>query len=161
MQKVIISGYYLSNGQRVDYNGVEVVIPDCPETLLISNLINRVVPRFFSTADKPYSANGKCFIDKVKKDTKTKPSYAGKSLKNLEWNEIQDLAIALNLNEVPLFRACSVREARQKTYRAFCNKVMGKELSQSFDFVNAEDFLLEEDKKSSNATSSDDEDNLL
>ena len=148
MQKVTISGYYLSNGNKVDYNNVEVIIPDCPESRMLSALINRVLPRHFAT--QSFSANGKCFIDKVRKSN-AKASYAGKNLKELEWDEIQDLAIALDLVEVPLFRASSLREAREKTYRAFCNKVLGKDLKIGFDFANADDFVLEEDKNTSNA----------
>ena len=157
MQKVVISGYYLSNSDKVDYNNVEVVVPDCNPVLLQSVLINRVIPVKFSEGEKPYTGRGKCFIDKVKKDTRTKPSYSGKSLKDLDWNEMQDLAIAFDLNSVPLFRSTSIREARMKTYQEFCNKVLGKDLKAGFDFVNADDLVLEEDKKSSEP----EKDNLL
>lgn len=157
MQKVIISGYYLSNSEKVDYNSIEVVVPDCKPELLQSVLINRVVPVKFSDCAKPYTGRGKCFIDKVKKDTRTKPTYSGKALKELDWNEMQDLAIAFELNEVPLFRSTSIREARMKTYQEFCNKILGKDLKAGFDFMNADDLVLEEDKKSSEPN----KDNLL
>jgi len=143
MLKLTISGYYLSNGKKVDYTNTEVLIPECPEGYMLSEVINRVVPQKFSDAKEPYSTHGKCYIDKVTK-TKAKPSYNGKHIKELGWAEIEDVAIAYTLRSVPLFRACSLVDARIKLYQEFCNTVRGMNLKNGFDYKNAEDFVLGE-----------------
>lgn len=141
MLKVTISGYYLSNGNKVDYSGVECQVPECPESYLLSEVINRVVPQKFADAKQSYSAPGKCYIDKVTKN-KLKPSYNGKNIKELGWAELEDLAIAYTLREVPLFRSSSLVDARIKAYKEFCNKVKGMNLKDGFDYHNAEDFVV-------------------
>lgn len=144
MLKITISGYYVSNSKRVDYEGVEVSIPECDENRVLAEVVNRAVPKKFSTAKDPYTFRGKCYIDKIKKD-KTKPRFIGKSIKEFDWDAIQDLAIAYNLNAVPLFRSTSLMEARIKTYQEYCNVVKGMGLKNGFDYANAEDISFVDD----------------
>ena len=138
MLKLRISGYYKSNRDKKNYNNVEVMIPDCEKELILGNVINRVVPVIFSD----YTDRGKCHIDKVTKDAKIKPSFSGKNIKEMEENELQDLAIAYNLSEVPLCRAQSLWDIRQKAYRAYCNKVLEMNLAVDFDYAVAEDVIV-------------------
>lgn len=152
MYKVKISGYYKTNdNKKVDYNNETVIIPDCREEAIQAMVINRVVDRAFSQAKQPYLARGKCYIDNYVKDDKMKPSYEGKNLKELSWDELEDLAIAYDLEEVPLFRSTSLREARVKAYRAYCNVVKGANLSSDFDFANAADIVLGDVKETRKA----------
>ena len=151
MYKCVISGYYLSGKDKVEYNDVEVTIPNCPESMILGNIINRVVHRKFCDAKKPYYGRGVCYVDKYTKDDRMKPSFNGKYLKELNWEELQDLAIAYSLIEVPLFRSMDLRTARQIAYRAYCNKVKGQNLDMSFDYVNAPDVLLGDGKNTSEA----------
>lgn len=138
MLKLKISGYYKSGRDKKNYNGVDVVIPDCEKEYMLGNVINRVVPVIF----KDYTDRGKCHIDKVTKDDKLKPSYEGKNIKDLEEEDIQQLAIKYGLSEVPLYHQESLFDSRRKAYRAYCNKVKGMNLDVDFNFDVAEDFTL-------------------
>lgn len=138
MLKLKISGYYQASKERKNYNGVEVEIPDCDKEMILGNVINRVVPVLFSD----YTERGKCHVDKVSKDDKIKAKYEGKKIKDLEEDEIQHLAIAFGLSEVPLYHQGSLFDARRIAYRAYCNKVKGMELDAEFDFEAADNFVL-------------------
>jgi hypothetical protein len=138
MLKMRISGYYRSGKDKKPYNNVEVIMPDCPKDRVTGNLINRVVPVVFGD----YTDRGKCHFDKLEKDDKLEPSFAGKSIKELEDEEIQQLAIAFDLVEVPLYHNGSLWETRREAYRAYCNKVKGMNLDADFDYSNAEDVVL-------------------
>ena len=106
-------------------------------------MINRVVPVIFAD----YTERGKCHVDKVTKDDKMKPSYDGKEIKELEEEDIQQLAIAYGLSEVPLYHQESLFDSRRKAYRAYCNKVKEMNLDVDYDFENAEDFTLGNKRK--------------
>jgi hypothetical protein len=138
MLKLKISGYYQASKERKNYNGVEVEMPDCDKDMILGNVINRVVPVLFSD----YTERGKCHVDKVSKDDKIKAKYEGKKIKDLEEDEIQHLAIAFGLSEVPLYHQGSLFDARRSAYRAYCNKVKGMELDVDFDFEAADNFVL-------------------
>ena len=143
MLKLKISGYYKAGKDKKNYNGVDVVIPNCDKEVILGNVINRVVPVIFAD----YTERGKCHVDKVTKDDKMKPSYDGKEIKELEEEDIQQLAIAYGLSEVPLYHQESLFDSRRKAYRAYCNKVKGMNLDVDFDFENAEDFTLGNKRK--------------
>ena len=143
MLKLKISGYYKAGKDKKNYNGVDAVIPNCEKEVILGNVINRVVPVIFAD----YSERGKCHVDKVTKDDKMKPSYDGKEIKELEEEDIQQLAIAYNLTEVPLYHQESLFDSRRKAYRAYCNKVKGMNLDVDYDFENAEDFTLGNKRK--------------
>lgn len=138
MLKLKISGYYKSGKDKKNYNNVDVVMPDCDKEVMLGNVINRVVPVIFTD----YTDRGKCHIDKVANDDKLKASYEGKSIKELEEEDIQQLAIKYGLSEVPLYHQESLFDSRRKAYRAYCNKVKGMKLDVDFNFDVAEDFTL-------------------
>lgn len=144
MYKLKISGYYNASKDRKNYTSKDVVCPECDKDVLLGNVINRVVPVVFSD----YTERGKCYIDKVEKDDKLKPSYEGKNIKELEEEDIQQLAITYGLTEVPLYHQESLFDSRRKAYRAYCNKVKDMNLDVDFNFAEAEDFTLGKKSKS-------------
>lgn len=142
MLKVKISGYYRSGKENVDFN-TEVKMPECANMKILSNVQNRVIHRIFKDSEKPYSAAGKCWVDDVEKDD-TEPSFVGKNLKMLDWNEIQEVAIAYDLTKVPLYRTCSLREAREAVYKEYCTIVKDRKLEADFNYAMAPDVTLGE-----------------
>lgn len=144
MLNVKISGYYRSGKENIDF-ATTVTMPECANNKVQANIQNRVVHRVFKDAEKPYSMAGKCWVDDVKKDNK-EPSFVGKNIKELNWDEIQEVAIAYDLNAVPLFRTCSLREALMAVYKEFCNVVKHQNLGSDFDYAVAPDFTLGEKK---------------
>ena len=143
MLKVKISGCYQAGKERKNYNDVEVLMPKCDEDMILGNVINRVVPVYFTD----YTERGKCFVDKVEEDDKIKASYEGKKIKDLDDKDIQQLAIAYGLSEVPLYHQSSLFEARRKAYRAYCNKVKGDNYDVDFNFEEAKNFVLGKENK--------------
>lgn len=146
MLNIKISGYYKSGKENIDFN-TEISMPECANGKVLSNVQNRVMHRVFKDASKPYSSAGKCWVDDVKKDDR-EPSFVGKNLKELNWDEVQELAIAYDLTKVPLYRTCSLREARVSAYKEYCNVVKGKNLDDSFDYAVAPDVTIGEKKVS-------------
>lgn len=144
MLKVKISGYYKSGKENVDFN-TEVTMPECANNKVLSNVQNRVLHRVFKDAERPFGSAGKCWVDDVKKDDK-EPTFIGKNLKELSWDEIQEVAIAYDLNKVPLYRTCSLREARVSAYKEYCNNVKGKDFEDDYDYANAPDICIGEKK---------------
>lgn len=144
MLNVKISGYYKSGRENIDFN-TEITMPECANTKVLANVQNRVLHRVFKDADKPYSAAGKCWVDDVKKDDK-EPNFVGKNLKELDWDEIQEVAIAYDLTKVPLYRTCSLREARVAVYKEYCNNVKNRNIANDFDYSVAPDVTIGEKK---------------
>ncbi len=144
MLKVKISGYYKSGKEDVDFNA-EVSMPECANNKVLSNVQNRVIHRFFKDADKPFGIAGKCWVDDVKKDDR-EPTFAGKNIKELNWDEIQELAIAYDLNKIPLYRSCSLREARVSAYKEYSTIVKGREITDGFDYAVAPDITIGDKK---------------
>ncbi len=142
MYKVRISGLYKSGDKSIDFD-TTVTMPECKEEMILSNVQNRVVSRTFKEAKYPFTRLVKCYVDDFKKE-KGNPSYMGKKIKELDWDEIQDVAIAYDLRRVPLYRSVAIRDAREVLYREFCNSVKGTNYEIGFDYGNAADFVIEE-----------------
>jgi hypothetical protein len=146
MYKVYMSGYYKAGNDDIDFNE-SVLIPECDEEKILANVQNRVVHRYFANSGKPFTRLVKCWVDKYEKVNKD-PAFVGKSIKEVDWDDIQDMAIAFDLN-VPLYRACSLREARIAVYKEYCSKVKGMNLDANFNLVDAIDFTVGEKKANS------------
>lgn len=141
MYKIKVSGYYRSNKDMVEFEDT-IKMPECEEEWIQSNVQNRVLHRHFQGGNKPFTALGKCYIDKVEKDAKLKESYLDKNIKELDWDGIQELAIKFNLRKVPLFRATSLRQAREVAYIEYCTQVLGKKFDDNFKFESAPEVVI-------------------
>lgn len=127
MLEVYVSGAFRNNGEMVDFTDVKLVMPECEEEMIKSNAINRCFARqgekvFKKRIDSIHSL----YVDKVKSNDKAIPTCAGKQIKELDWDELQDFAIMYNLRGVPLFRATDLRTARIKAAREYAEKILGE-----------------------------------
>lgn len=152
MLRVTCSGAYRHNNELVDFINVELIMPDCPRDWVLSNAINRC---FMVQAEKKFNKRidsiHSLYVDKVEefKTTKVKdkevpaaPSCAGKKIKELTWEELQDFAMMFCLRSVPLFRSCDLRNARKIAYRAYVNDITGGNLKEDFDYAAAADLTV-------------------
>lgn len=154
MLKVKCSGAFRHNNELVDFTDVELIMPDCPKDWIKSNAINRC---FVMQAEKKFNKRidsiHSLYVDKVEefkkvkadgKDVPALPSCAGKKIKELTWEELQDFAVMFCLRSVPLFRSCDLRTARAIAYRAYVNEITGGELDEDYDFFAAADIICPE-----------------
>lgn len=132
MQKVTISGSYRTkNNEIVNYSKVTGIVPDCDADTLQSVLQNRYAEMWLVQSDvkeRVYSIR-EVYIDKVEK-TDGEPSFVGKDLKELTFEEMQDLATVKGLRSIPLWRKGSLREAQLKTYRIYSSEVLKKKMPE-------------------------------
>lgn len=140
MLKFKISGVYRTgqahNADKVDFEGVEVVIPECNLDNINSFILYRV-GAYFIQNDKRYPKRVEVieqfFFDGKETGEKvdTVNPIAGKDIKDMDWLELQFVAIQFNLHGIPLINKCSLREAKEKAYKLYYDKVLNRELDDS------------------------------
>lgn len=150
MQKVKISGSYRTkNKEVVDYE-IEGIVPDCDRDVLESVTKTRYAKMWLMNSkkykDRVYDKIVReTYIDSVEKVEGT-PSFVGKNLKELTFEEMQDLATAKGIREIPLYKSGSLRSAQIKCYRAFASKILGKEISMDANYDELEDYIIDDGK---------------
>lgn len=137
MLEVLVSGAFRNNGEMIDYTDVKLTMPDCEEEMIKSNAINRCFSRqaekvFKKRVDSIHSL----YVDKVKSTDKI-PTCAGKQIKELDWDELQDFAIMYNLRGVPLFRSTDLRTARVKAAREYAEKILNEKHEDNYNWALA------------------------
>lgn len=136
--KVTISGAYInSKRELVDYDGVTGLIPVVDEDLAKMHVRGRYAPMWIKAAVNEKTGEPKyperidqvqlVYVDKIETvDVKEDLSYVGKDVKEMTYEELQDLATAFDLRRVPLHKAMSLREMRAIAYVEYASKVMGR-----------------------------------
>lgn len=125
---VDISGsYFNSKGEVIDYVTKGVIPMTGSEELAIAAVRNRYAQMWISQDPKyPERILGvrEVFIDNIE-ETEAEFSFIGKNITDMTYEEIQDVATAKDLREVPLYKSGGLREAQGRLYAAYANKVMG------------------------------------
>lgn len=135
MFKVTISGDYRTSGgvhgDIVDFDGVTGIMPECDEAWVQSHVMNRFVGIWLK-ADKRYPARfnslRSVYVDGIER-IKGTPSCIGKNIKELSWEELQELAVAKHLLRIPLIQATDIRTARETAYLEYSEKILGKKIN--------------------------------
>lgn len=125
--KITISGSYRSADKEVfDFNKVTGIIPYQDEDIAFMHVKDRFAamwitndPRF---ENRVYSLR-EVFVDSME-EVEHAFSYVGKDIRELNIEELQDLATAYDLREIPLWRKGSVRHAQNVAYAEFGSKVL-------------------------------------
>lgn len=145
MLKITCSGSFRTNAgtdqNRCDFTGITGLLPEIvaerlgnltQEEFYISHAM-RMFPIWKKEKenkefnDKPYAGLIKIYIDNVEVVEGT-PACVGKDIKQMEWEELQELACYLRLREIPLYRAGSLRAAREKAYEMYQSHVLKKRI---------------------------------
>jgi len=137
MIKVKISGDYKTHTGDVKEFELEGVMPTPPtrdeeggihEGYVLSHCQNRYFWLWAKKANlSGVSTVRTCALDGIE-EVDGRPSYLGKNIKEMEWGELQDLAVATNLLEIPHSQILSKREAREKAYKVYSREVLGKDV---------------------------------
>ncbi len=152
---VTISGSFRSAANEVfDFSDVTGHIPYCSEKLLSSVVVARYAYMWLLKQNKlpnrVYSIRD-VHIDDASVVKSHPFSFVGKDIRDMSFEELQDVATSKNIREIPLFKSMSLREAIVKAYGIYAervNKVDGavKETKKStFNIKKAPALIVTED----------------
>ncbi len=127
--KVTISGSYRSADKEVfDFNKVTGIIPYQDEDIAFMHIKDRYAAMWISNDERfkhrVYSMR-EVFIDSME-EVDHEFSYIGKDIREMNIEELQDLATAQDLREIPLWRKGSVRHAQNVAYAEYGTKVLNR-----------------------------------
>lgn len=145
MQKVTISGSYRTkNNEVVNYSKITGMVPDCDADTLQSVILHRYSEMWLVQSDvkeRVYSIR-EAFIDKVE-HTNDIPSFVGKDIKELTFEELQDLATAKGLRGIPLWHKGSLREAQLKAYKIYSSEVLKRKVPDDKTYAELPSIVLD------------------
>lgn len=150
--KVTISGSYRSANRQIEsFDGLAGLMPNLSEDKVNQMAIKRFAKIWVSQAKKEdgepkykHIANiRQVFVDSIE-DNEGNPnaqlSYVGKDIMEMNFEELQDLAAANDLNGIPQYRVGSLATARRIAFSEYAIKVL--ELEEYAPTDKAEKFNL-------------------
>lgn len=131
--KVKISGSFKTfDGDVEDYSDVTGIVPfQAPE--IAEGLIRKRYAKIWvaeKTKSKIVKFVRECYIDDMEEVNDANFSFLGKSIDQMNQLELQDLATAYNLTEIPLYKRGSERHARGIAYSVYFDKVLDGDVSK-------------------------------
>ena len=153
-----VSGcYYDSKKETVDFENIKICIPDCDEEEGVGSmhLRGRYVTKALKAAvDKKGNPKYPTRVEKIRQvhvddvqPTKGTLSFLGKDIKELNIDEMQDLATSKDLRFIPLpGSGLSKRDMSIRTYVAYSDKILGKKIEyqeEGFNFAKLPSIILD------------------
>jgi len=158
MLELTLSGSYrTADKDIIDFEGVKCLIPACDEAIGIMHAQARYAYGAIKAkmnGQKPAYPKRiedirQVFIDDVQ-PTQGPMSFVGKDIKELTFEELQDLATRKDLRTIPLPKELSgmdLREARVRAYVAYNDKILkGKPIKwgdESFNFAKLPSIIMD------------------
>lgn len=153
MLKISMSGTYKNQagvkGEVIDFEKVGGLIPFC-ETERVMQNAQRMLHYWIEKDkryDKRYQNLHSVYVDKVEEVEADNP-ITGKDIKEMEWVDLQYLAIMKQLNGIPLYKKGSLREAREKAYLIYSDKVKREFIdmdSEEYSYSNLPALIIKDD----------------
>lgn len=139
--KVTISGTYRNSKKEVfDFEGVTGYIPYVEDEVATAAVIKRYaymwVKEHKDTKERLATIR-EVFVDDMEQ-TEYAFSYVGKNIKEMSYEELQDLATAKELRAIPLWKKGGLRQARVVAYAEYSEKLLGREIDykkEGFNFA--------------------------
>ena len=94
--------------------------------------VQRMLPIWITRDDryeKRFEQRDVVYIDGCE-DVKEESPIIGKDIFSLDWEGLQHLAILKNLRKIPLYKSRNLREAREKAYREYSEKILGVDIPE-------------------------------
>lgn len=137
--KVTISGTYTNSKKEiVDFQDVVGVVPFCDYDHAEAMVRKRYALMWLMN-DKRYPERvnrvREVFIDAMT-ETEAEFSFDGKDIKEMTYEELQDLATAKDLRAVPLYKKGGLQVARGMAYAEYSTKVLGIEVDPKKEGFN-------------------------
>lgn len=126
--KVTISGSFISGDEYIDFSNITGYVPANSEEVVRAAIINRYCLMWLKTDKKiKHSLRSirECYDDEMG-PCRHEFSYAGKDIRDMTHEELQDLACAFDLREVPLYKKSSLQETRKVAYAKYSEYVLDK-----------------------------------
>jgi len=158
--KVTISGSYkTAQGDIIDFEDVSGVIPFVDEDHAFMHIKSRHAASWIKSmlkenGEKMYGERiekiRQVFMDDIE-EVKADFSYVGKDIKQMSYDELQDLATAKDLRYIPLPKfvsGFSLRETRVRAYVAYSDKILDKivdENEEGFNFASLPALIVDGD----------------
>lgn len=158
MLEFTISGSYkTAQKDIIDFENVKGVVPMQDEDIATMHVRSRYASRWIKETKgedgKPKYPERiqrvrEVHIDDVKR-TEGKLSFVGKDIKELSFEELQDLSLAKDLRRVPLYKASDLRNTRVMAYVNYVEKVTKGEpikyQDERFNFAKLSSIMLTAD----------------
>lgn len=135
--KATISGTYrASNKDTIDFEDVVGYVPLINKDVAIMHIIGRYAPIWIKAKTKKDGEREypkriedmrQVFVDSLVEVDGDELSYVGKDIKEMTYDELQDLATAKDLREIPLpkeLSGVSLREMRAIAYSTYSEKIL-------------------------------------
>lgn len=139
MLKVTLSGaYYSGSGKGKETVDFELtgLMPKIDEGRILQACKCRLV-KVWLDKDKKYTKRVDriitCYVDNIE-EVEGDLSIIGKNIKELTWEELQDLAVWKNI-KVPLYKSKDLRTAREQAYLLY-SELLGNEIDPNSDGYN-------------------------
>ena len=139
--KVTISGSYRTDeiGKYADYQDVQGIIPFCDADIAKMHVIRRYSTMWIKKNPQKYprrlNSMRQCFVDGLD-EAEGELSFIGKDIKKMSWEELQDLACAKDIREIPFFQKGSLRTAQEKAYQLYSAQVLKSPIDTNKDDYN-------------------------
>lgn len=151
--KVTVSGSYRkSRNEIVDFEGISGVVPSVDPDVAYMHVRARYVPMWVSASDElkdRLSTVREVHIDTME-EAEHKFSYVGKDIREMTFEELQDVATAFDLREIPLWKKTSIVHARAVAYAAYAKKLKGTEVdyrADGFSLADMPALVVEEGRR--------------
>lgn len=143
--EVTISGSYKGTKETFDFDNVKGIIPVVAEDLATMHVQGRYAAPWIKAAKKKDGSPmyperiehmRQVFVDSIKEIEADELSYIGKDIKEMSYEELQDLATAKDLRRIPLpkeLSGASIREMRQQAYWEYGAQVLGMDDNQKLN----------------------------
>lgn len=125
--KVTISGSYRGEQDKIiDFSNVTGVIPFQEEEVATQHIRKRYA-RMWIMGNEKFKERMKsvreCYIDDMQ-ETESDFTFVGKDIRAMTQEELQDLATAKDLKQIPLYKKTSEREMRNAAYATYSEHVL-------------------------------------
>lgn len=164
MYEVTISGNYkTATKDIIEFQNVKGLMPFCEDEIADMHCRARYASKWVKDTMKdgepayPDRINKmrEVFIDDKKVvETKGELSFVGKDIKELNMDQLQDLATAKDLRLIPVPKLGDLRNSRVLAYVAYSDKILGKEIKhqlEGFNFFKLPSVLLDGESRSEGA----------
>lgn len=137
--KVTVSGSYRTvDNDYIDYSGLTGFIPFNEQWKVEQAAIKRYAYMWLVDSGKfPKKAKSmrEVYIDDMV-ETEHDFTFVGKNIIDLNFQELQDLAVCKDLTAIPTYKKTSLREAHNAAYEEYANKVLGRTVDRKAEGFN-------------------------
>lgn len=147
--KLTFSGSYkASNNEIFGFEGIEGVVPFQDKDIAYRHASVRHLPMWIS--EKAQETNKAISVRAIKnlrekvldrvEEVEHEFTFEGKDIREMTFEEIQDVALMFNLTEVPVYKNGSLVSQRNALYGIYSSEILKNKLNHKDEFFHLDDF---------------------